>query len=106
VRRYENRNEPVSAEQRGRNRCLLDALAEGRQAQLVLTYMTVEGDPITEYYRILVPRRIEVFIDATQDPPGSQKWSHMLCDEVAEDGGFIHAVAGRCRQISVDEIVE
>lgn len=49
---------------------------------------------------------MEVFVDATQDPPGSQDWTHMLNDEVAEDGGFIWAVAERCREISVDEIVE
>jgi hypothetical protein len=104
--RYENRNDPALAEQRWKNRCLLDAAAEGRPAQLVLTYMTVEGDPITEYYRVLGPRRVEIFVDATQDPLGSDQWTHLLCDEVAEDGGLLYAVAVGCREISVDETVE
>jgi hypothetical protein len=100
---YENRNEPVSSEQRRKNGCLLDALAEGRRAELVATFMTIEGDPITEYYRVLGPHRAEVFIDSTADSYGTQKWTHHVCDSVEEDSGFLHGVD--CRAISVDEIV-
>jgi hypothetical protein len=100
---YENRNEPVSVEQRRKNQCLLDALAEGRRAKLVVTYATVEGDPITEYYRILGPDRAEVFIDATADSYGTKRWTHHVCDSVEEDSGFLYGVD--CRAISVDEIV-
>ena len=104
--RYENLNEPVSADQTRMDRCLLDAVAAGRPAQLTRTYATIEGDPITEYYRVLGPGRVEVFIDSTRDSFGSREWTHMLCEEVADDGGSLYAVFETCREIPVDEIVE
>jgi hypothetical protein len=103
---YENRNEPVSAEQRQKTRCLLDAFAAGRPAELVFTTYTIEGDPITEYYRVLGPGSVEVFIDSTQDSFGSQEWTHLLCEEVAEDAGPFSGLFEECREISVDEIVD
>ncbi len=103
--RYENLNEPVPADQRRKNRCLLDALSEGRRAELFVTYATVEGDPITTYYRVLGPRRLEVFIDSTRDSFGSREWTHMLCDGVVEESGFVFADSAGCRELSVDEVV-
>jgi hypothetical protein len=103
--RYENLNEPVSADQRQKDRCLLDALASGRPAQLIRTYAAIDGGPITEYYRVLGARRLEVFIDSTQDSEGSQEWAHLLCEEVRDDVAELDAILDGCREISVDEIV-
>ena len=72
--RYENRNEPVSAEQERANRCLLDAFDEGRPAELVATHHGEDGGPITTYFRMLGPHRVEVFVDSTADvesPPAA-----------------------------------
>lgn len=101
--RYENRNEPASAEQRRKNECLLDAAAAGRPAELVITYYTVEGDPITSYYRVVGPRQIEILVDSTRDSFGAQKWTHELCAEIVQDSGFLYGE--RCRKIPVDRSV-
>jgi hypothetical protein len=69
----------------------------------VVTYHTVEGDPITEYYRILGPNRLEGFIDSTRDSYANGKWSHVVCDRLAEDSGFVYAEG--CREIPVDVVV-
>jgi len=101
--RWENRNEPVSADQRGKNHCILGALADGRRAELIVTYHTIEGDPITEYYRVLSPGRVESFVDSTRDSYGSRKWAHFLCRGIGEDGGYLFGE--NCREIPVDERV-
>jgi hypothetical protein len=104
--RYENLNEPVSADHRRGNQCLLDAFAAGRPAELVVTSPTIDSGPITTYYRVLGPGRVEVFIDSTKDSYSSQRWVHLVCDEVAEgEGGFVSSDYGGCREISVDETV-
>ena len=46
---YETRNEPLSPDQLRKNRCILDALDQGRQAELIRTWYGEEGGPITEY---------------------------------------------------------
>ena len=101
--RWENRNETVSAEQRRKTRCLLDAFEAGRAAELYLVYHSVEGDPIREYYRVLGPDRVEVFIDSTADSNANQKWSHLLCAKVAVESGYVSG--DDCRELSVDRTV-
>jgi hypothetical protein len=59
--------------------CLEAARAKGDGAELVAGHGTVEGDPITEYYRVLPEGGAEVFIDATQDKFGSQRWEYRRC---------------------------
>jgi hypothetical protein len=103
--RYENLNEPRSTDQRQKDQCLLDALAAGRPAELIRTFATIEGDPITEYYRVLGAGRVEVFVDSTQDSFGSRKWTHLLCEDVAIEARHLDAVFEGCREISVDETV-
>lgn len=41
----------------------------------------VEGDPITEYYRITSRRTTEIYIDSTQDRNSDQKWSFAQCEK-------------------------
>jgi hypothetical protein len=104
--RFENLNEPLSAEHRRGNQCLLDAFAAGRPAELVVTTATIDSGPITHYFRVLGQRRVEVFVDATNDTEGSSRWVHLVCNDVREgDGGFVSADYGSCREISVDETV-
>jgi hypothetical protein len=104
--RYEGSNEPVSPKHRRGNQCLLDAFAAGRPAELVVKLPGIDGGPTTTYYRVLGPGRVEVFIDSTEDTESSQRWVHLLCDDVREgEGGFVSADFGGCREISVDETV-
>jgi hypothetical protein len=100
---WENRNEPVSGEQRRKTRCLLDAFESGRTAELYVVFHSVEGDPIREYYRVLGSGRVEVFIDSTADSFANQKWSHLLCGEVADEAGYVYV--SECRELWVDRTV-
>jgi hypothetical protein len=99
---WENRNEPASADQRRKNRCLLDAFAEGVPAELYLTYHTIEGDPVREYIRVLGPGQVEAFIDSSDDEYSAQGWTHLLCAGITEEGdfGFVHG--DRCREVPVE----
>jgi hypothetical protein len=102
---YENLNQPPSADQRRKNRCILNALANGRRAELVVTHATIEGDPITEYLRVVGPDRVEAFVDATRDSEAGPeaRWSHWLCRGLEEQGAYLNTVD--CREISADERV-
>ncbi|MGC4917325.1 hypothetical protein [Streptomyces albogriseolus] len=59
--------------------CLRRALKSGESAELKITYPTVEGDPIREYYRLTPQGRLEVYTDSTDDPYSDQKWSFAEC---------------------------
>jgi hypothetical protein len=54
---------------------------------------------------VLGPRRVEVFIDSTRDSFGSREWTHMLCESLWEDHGFVYADSETCRELWVDETV-
>ncbi|WAU82255.1 hypothetical protein O1Q96_22345 [Streptomyces sp. Qhu-G9] len=59
--------------------CLRRALKNGESAELKITYPTVEGDPIREYYRLTPQSRLEVYTDSTDDRYSDQKWSFAEC---------------------------
>ncbi|MER5686162.1 hypothetical protein [Streptomyces sp. NPDC002205] len=59
--------------------CLRRALESGQSAELKVTYPTVEGDPIREYYRLTPQGRLEVYTDSTDDGNSDQKWSFAEC---------------------------
>lgn len=68
--------------------CLEAALASGAGGELVLTYLTTEGDPIIEYRRITTTATTattattpttEVYTDATKDPFGDGHWQYGSC---------------------------
>ncbi|MEU1924206.1 hypothetical protein AB0H23_26660 [Streptomyces albogriseolus] len=59
--------------------CLRRALKSGESAELKITYPTVEGDPIREYYRLTPQGRLEVYTDSTDDRYSDQKWSFAEC---------------------------
>ncbi|MFF3352409.1 hypothetical protein ACFYWN_07110 [Streptomyces sp. NPDC002917] len=59
--------------------CLRRALKSGESAELKVTYPTVEGDPIREYYRLTPQGRLEVYTDSTDDRYTDRKWSFAEC---------------------------
>ncbi|MFD6135926.1 hypothetical protein [Isoptericola sp. NPDC060257] len=60
----------------------LDAAAAGEGAELVVRSLTVEGDPIVEYWRTGPGiDGLEIYTDGTQDTFGDQVWSHQTCPE-------------------------
>ena len=52
--------------------CLLDAGEAG--AELAVTRPTTEGDPVTEYYRVLPGGGWQAYIDGTKDRHGGDWW--------------------------------
>ncbi|HWV79256.1 MAG TPA: hypothetical protein VN027_18250 [Isoptericola sp.] len=62
----------------------LDAAASGEGAELVVRSLTVEGDPIVEYWRTGPGiDGLEVYSDNTQDTYGDQVWRHRVCPGTA-----------------------
>ncbi|WP_162625093.1 hypothetical protein [Streptomyces cadmiisoli] len=59
--------------------CLRQALKSSESAELKVTYPTVEGDAIREYYRMTPQGRLEVYTDSTEDRYSDQKWSFAEC---------------------------
>ena len=62
--------------------CLFDAYRDGRAAELIVTQVTIEGDPITEVTRVYENGTVERWVDATQDSWGSGEWERLLCDRL------------------------
>lgn len=58
--------------------CLDTALRGDGEAELRLTYPTVEGDPIDVWYRV-ADGRLQIDQDSTRDRFGSGEWSHQEC---------------------------
>ena len=52
--------------------CFLDAWRAGERAELVSTYRTVEGNPITQVFRSLGADRLQLFIDSSHDRYGGR----------------------------------
>jgi hypothetical protein len=61
--------------------CLRRALGAGRGAELTVRYPTTEGDPITDYYRVVADGTTEVYTDSTQDANSDERWSFADCDQ-------------------------
>jgi hypothetical protein len=61
--------------------CLQDAAGQqGNGAELALTVTTVEGDPITTYFRVKPGGEYEIFTDNTQDAfRGDPAWTYDVC---------------------------
>jgi hypothetical protein len=61
--------------------CLRRARDDGRGAELRVRFPTVEGDPITEYYRVTPEGTTEVYTDATEDENSDERWHFAKCAE-------------------------
>jgi len=69
----------INVEARG---CLLAAFQAGEGAELISTQATEEGDPVTRYYRVHENGTVEIFVDATRDRFGSQRWERYRCERL------------------------
>jgi hypothetical protein len=65
--------------------CLLNAFEQGRPAELAATRPTIEGDPITVYYRVwpAADIAVEIFTDSSRDEFRSAAWTYAECDGLA-----------------------
>ncbi|WP_093662162.1 hypothetical protein [Streptomyces radiopugnans] len=61
--------------------CLRRSLESGEDAELQVTYSTVEGAPVRDHYRLTPQGRLEVYTDGTDDPYSDGKWSFAECYE-------------------------
>ena len=61
--------------------CLREGMRTGEGGELIVHFMTVEGDPITDYRRVTTQGTTEIYTDSTQDEFGSKKWSYGNCHE-------------------------
>lgn len=61
--------------------CLRRALDSDRDAELAVRYPTTEGDPITDYYRVISDGTTEVYTDSTEDAFSDKKWRFADCDQ-------------------------
>lgn len=59
--------------------CILDAFAAGDEALLRVQWPTVEGTPVAAYYLVTGKREVAVFVDATDDPFGSEQVVAQSC---------------------------
>ncbi|WP_432493679.1 hypothetical protein [Kineococcus gypseus] len=64
--------------------CLTSPGARREGVEVRVTTLTTEGDPVRTYYRALPGGAgVEVFVDATDDSFGSERWEHLHCPDVA-----------------------
>ncbi|MFD6197456.1 hypothetical protein ACFWE3_12200 [Mycobacteriaceae bacterium NPDC060252] len=60
--------------------CMNNGRSSGLGGELTVVQPTIEGDPITTYYRVFSPdQRVEVFVDSSTDRFGNSGWSHFFC---------------------------
>jgi len=66
------------------SQCLTAAMGTGAGAELTVTSVTTEGDPIVAYYRA-VPGQpgLEVFTDSTKDKFSGTGWSYARCPQAS-----------------------
>jgi len=70
-------------------RCIIDAAAQGRPAGLKETRPTVEGDPISTWYRVRADGSVEVTRDTTKDRFGNQGIVREVCTGPAAGPGVL-----------------
>lgn len=70
--------------QRTKNRCLAQAFLQGERATLVVSRGDRNGNLVAEHlYRVLGPKRLELFVDVRLDRLGAQRWHRFVCRELA-----------------------
>jgi hypothetical protein len=76
----------LPAEAQAARDCFLAAYGAGREAELAITVISIEGDPITTIYRVLGANDVELFVDASADEFAEVKTYQQRCTAVVEDG--------------------
>jgi len=74
-----DQGESLTSEGKTEIACLRKALASGQGAELRVRYPTVEGDLITEYFRVSSAGTTEVYTDASDDENSDQAWHFASC---------------------------
>ncbi|VEG14921.1 Uncharacterised protein [Mycolicibacterium phlei] len=66
--------------------CMDNARASGGGGELKIVQSTIEGDPVTTYYRVFSPQqKVEIFIDYSGDQFSNVGWSHVFCWAASTD---------------------
>jgi hypothetical protein len=60
--------------------CMRRAREMRKGAELKVTFRTVEGDPVREYYRVTPQGKLEIYTDATDDHFSGKDWDFVECD--------------------------
>lgn len=66
---------------RGELTCLRSALDSGEGAELRINHITLEGDPVTSFYRVTPGGAFEAYADNTEDPNSDQRWTYFQCNQ-------------------------
>lgn len=66
--------------------CLLNAVAAGKPAYLVVTTSTIEGDPVFSVYQVVGAQAVQNVLDARWDSYGSGELTRQRCSVVASGG--------------------
>lgn len=78
--------EQISVSETGHNvqgrQCFWSAYQAGLPAEFISQRRTVEGDPITELFRLLPEGGIELFIDSREDRFSTRKWLRVECSSL------------------------
>ena len=77
-------------------RCLYEAYADGRDAELISTLAITEGREQTRYMRVHENGTIEVFTDATRDELATVEWVRETCGQLLS--------AEEARDIWIEEV--
>jgi hypothetical protein len=96
--RYTNMNWPATSTERSKNRCFVTAFRRGARATLITLRATVEGDPITMYYRVLGARRMEMIVDTREDRYGPRGWFRNICTGVSASANYRSFYPSGCRR--------
>lgn len=99
--RYTNMNRPATSTERSKNRCFVTAFRRGARAKLTTLRATVEGDPITMYYRVLSARRLEMIVDTREDRYGPRGWYRHICARVSAPPDYRSFHPSGCRRASL-----
>jgi len=81
----------LPAEAQAARDCFLAAYGAGTEAELAITVISIEGDPITTIYRVLGANDVELFVDASADEFAEVKNYQQRCTSVVEDGAGLAA---------------
>ena len=65
-------------------RCVIDALATGRVVHLSVTYPTVEGDPITEFFQTNEDGTVRIVTDNRRDKNARGGILTLRCEALVE----------------------
>lgn len=74
-----SQGEKVTATSHSEVRCMTEAIDSGTGAELVVSSPTTEGDLIRDHYRLYPDRRLEWYIDSSDDPNAGVDWELIDC---------------------------